>query len=69
MDVNYAWQGMVDFTRHCLFTDGDEITSSTMPRFRAESELRATVEAAVFDVDTVYGGRSGSPLTQVRKGN
>ncbi|MGK5684619.1 class I SAM-dependent methyltransferase [Actinoplanes sp. URMC 104] len=61
-EVNDVRDGSVTFTRHYIFTEGDELTSSATLRFRSESELRTTVEAAGFDVDTVYGGWAREPV-------
>jgi SAM-dependent methyltransferase len=52
----------VDVTRHYVFTHSDELRSSTTLRFRSESELRTTVEAAGFDVDRLYGGWAREPV-------
>ncbi|MBM2615231.1 class I SAM-dependent methyltransferase [Actinoplanes sp. LDG1-06] len=61
-EVDSVADGVVAFTRHYVFTEGDELTSSATLRFRSESEIRTTVEAAGFDVDRVYGGWSREPV-------
>ncbi len=53
--------GLVSFTQHYVFTDGEERTSEATMRFRAEHELRRSVEAAGFDVDRIYGGWAREP--------
>lgn len=62
MDVDFLGDGTVTVTRHYVFTHSDELTSSDTLRFRSESELRTTVEAAGFDVDRVYGGWAREPV-------
>ncbi|MBL7256541.1 class I SAM-dependent methyltransferase [Paractinoplanes lichenicola] len=61
-EVNSEVEGVVTFTRHYLFTEGDELTSTATLRFRSESEIRTTVEAAGFDVDRIYGGWAKEPV-------
>jgi SAM-dependent methyltransferase len=60
--VDSAVDGVVHFTRHYRFTHGDELASAATLRFRSESELRTTVEAAGFDVDSVFGGWAREPV-------
>ncbi|MCO8276111.1 class I SAM-dependent methyltransferase [Actinoplanes sp. TRM 88003] len=62
MDVDLVAEATVTVTRHYAFTHSDELTSSATLRFRSESELRTTVEAAGFDVDRVYGGWAREPV-------
>ncbi|MCY1138644.1 class I SAM-dependent methyltransferase [Actinoplanes sp. Pm04-4] len=62
MTVDSVKGSTVDVTRHYVFTHSDERRSSTTLRFRSESELRITVEAAGFDVDRLYGGWAREPV-------
>ncbi|GAB2590550.1 methyltransferase type 11 [Paractinoplanes abujensis] len=61
-EVNAEVDGVVSFTRHYVLTDRDEATSTATLRFRSESEIRTTVEAAGFDVDRIYGGWAKEPV-------
>ena len=61
-EVTSVVGGLVSFTAHYVFTDGDELTSEATMRFRTEQELRRSVEAAGFDVDRVYGGWAREPV-------
>jgi SAM-dependent methyltransferase len=62
MNVDSMAGPTVSVTRHYVFTHSDELTSSATLRFRSESELRTTVEAAGFDVDRLYGGWAREPV-------
>ncbi|MGX6604248.1 class I SAM-dependent methyltransferase [Micromonosporaceae bacterium Da 78-11] len=53
---------VVSFTHHFVFADGDELCSTATLRFRTEERLRASLEAAGFDVDRVYGGWAREPV-------
>jgi ubiquinone/menaquinone biosynthesis C-methylase UbiE len=53
---------LVSFVNHFLFPDGTDLTSEATLRFRSEEELRASVEAAGFDVDRLYGGWAREPV-------
>ncbi len=61
-EVTAVGGGLVSFTQHYVFTDGEERTSEATMRFRTEHELRASVEAAGFDVDRIYGGWAREPV-------
>ncbi|WP_091103069.1 hypothetical protein [Micromonospora citrea] len=54
--------GVVDFTHHYLFGDGEEPLSSATLRFRTEDELRGSLRAAGFAVERVHGGWDGEPV-------
>jgi SAM-dependent methyltransferase len=54
--------GVVDFTHHYRFDDGEELLSSASLRFRTEAELRDSLTRAGFDVDRVHGGWHGEPV-------
>jgi SAM-dependent methyltransferase len=54
--------GAVSFVHHYVFADGDEVSSAATLRFRTERELRASLEAAGFDVDRIYGGWAREPV-------
>ncbi|WP_433649113.1 class I SAM-dependent methyltransferase [Micromonospora zamorensis] len=54
--------GVVDFTHHYHFADGEELVSSATLRFRTEAELRNSLTRADFVVDHVYGGWRHEPV-------
>ncbi|MEU8420228.1 class I SAM-dependent methyltransferase [Micromonospora sp. NPDC048835] len=54
--------GVVDFTHHYHFDDGERLVSSATLRFRTEEELRGSLTRAGFVVDRVYGGWRQEPL-------
>ena len=62
MSVDSLQEETVTVTRHYVFTHSDESAYSATLRFRSESQLRTTVEAAGFDVDRVYGGWAREPV-------
>ncbi|MEV4183665.1 class I SAM-dependent methyltransferase [Streptosporangium canum] len=47
--------GVVSFTQHYVFPDEELVSTATL-RFRAEEELRASLRAAGFSVEWIYGG-------------
>ncbi|MGY3516988.1 class I SAM-dependent methyltransferase [Micromonospora sp. PTRAS2] len=61
-EVTAVRAGVVDFTHHYAFPGGDARRSSSTLRFRGEAELRASVEAAGFAVERVYGGWARQPV-------
>lgn len=61
-EVTSVVDGVVSFTHHYEFDDGDEAESTKALRFRTEAEVRASLEAAGFDVERVDGGWRGEPV-------
>ncbi|RAO36081.1 Demethylmenaquinone methyltransferase [Micromonospora saelicesensis] len=61
-EVTGVRDGVVDFTHHYHFDDGDELLSSASLRFRTEAELRTSLTRAGFIVDRVHGGWHGEPV-------
>ncbi|MFD7657105.1 class I SAM-dependent methyltransferase [Actinosynnema sp. NPDC059797] len=60
-EVTSVEGGLVSFTHHYDFPDGERVGTATM-RFRTEEELRGSLSAAGFTVDRVYGGRRREPV-------
>ncbi|MFG2058200.1 class I SAM-dependent methyltransferase [Micromonospora sp. NPDC048930] len=54
--------GLVSFLHHYLLPDGEELRSPGTLRFRTEVELRASLAAAGFTVERMYGGWAGEPV-------
>ncbi|MEV6348870.1 class I SAM-dependent methyltransferase [Actinoplanes sp. NPDC051851] len=54
--------GLVAITNHYLFADGRRLADPIRLRFRTEAELRESLRAAGFRVDTVYGGWGREPV-------
>ncbi|MFF2622656.1 class I SAM-dependent methyltransferase [Oerskovia jenensis] len=54
--------GVVDFTLGYEMPEGDELLSTATLRFRPEDEVRASVEAAGFVVEQVFGGWACEPV-------
>lgn len=61
-EVTDADGGSVEFVHHYEFPGGDEILSVARLRFRDEEELRGSLAAAGFVVESVSGGWSGEPV-------
>ncbi|MEU4691180.1 methyltransferase domain-containing protein [Actinoplanes sp. NPDC023714] len=53
---------VVSLAHHYRFSDGEKLTSQGTLRFRTEEELRASLRAAGFHVDQVYGGWGREPV-------
>lgn len=60
-EVTDARDGVVRFTRHFRFADG-ELRSETVLRFRGEEELRDSLTEAGFQVRHIHGGWRGEPV-------
>ncbi|MBG0563447.1 class I SAM-dependent methyltransferase [Actinoplanes aureus] len=54
--------GVVSFTQHYRFSDGQHLTSSAAMRFRTEEDLRDSLWTAGFRVDRIYGGWGREPV-------
>ena len=54
--------GVVDFTLGYEMPEGDELLSTATLRFRPEDEVRASVEAAGFALEQVFGGWRREPV-------
>jgi SAM-dependent methyltransferase len=61
-EVTDEQDGVVSFTHHYVFADGEERTGTATMRFRTEQEIRSSLEDAGFDVDRIYGGWSREPV-------
>jgi hypothetical protein len=61
-EVTGVRDGVVDFTHHYHFDDGEELLSSASLRFRTEAELRTSLTRSGFIVDRVHGGWHGEPV-------
>jgi SAM-dependent methyltransferase len=55
-EVNAVHAGHVSFTIHYDFPGGEELVSTATLRFRSEDELRASLDAAGFTVEQIFGG-------------
>jgi SAM-dependent methyltransferase len=60
-EVTSMVDGAVSFTLHYAFPDA-ELRSDATLRFRSESELRRSLEAAGFVVEQIFGGWHGEPV-------
>ncbi|MEU5905793.1 class I SAM-dependent methyltransferase [Micromonospora sp. NPDC047527] len=61
-EVTGVRDGVVDFTHHYHFADGEDLLSSATLRFRTEGELRESLTRAGFTVDHIYGGWHREPV-------
>lgn len=61
-EVTAVAGAVVSFTLHYVFPDGLELLSSARLRFRAEDEVRASLRAAGFSVERLFGGWRGEPV-------
>ena len=61
-EVTDVYDGRVSFTHTYEFPDGDELHSTATLRFRTEGELRGSLAAAGFSVDTIFGGWAHEPV-------
>ena len=64
-----AWTEVTELARttvtlvhHYVFPDGEELRSTARMRFRTEAEVRTSLGAAGFSVDTVHGGWGREPV-------
>ncbi|OUC94928.1 class I SAM-dependent methyltransferase [Streptosporangium minutum] len=53
--VTAVQSGVVSFIHHYVFPDEELVSTATL-RFRTEEELRASLRAAGFSVEWIYGG-------------
>ncbi|WP_410811869.1 class I SAM-dependent methyltransferase [Micromonospora sp. 067-2] len=63
-EVTGVRDGVVSFTHHYGFADGEKLSSSATLRFRTEAQLRDSLGAAGFTVDTIHGGWHREPVGQ-----
>jgi SAM-dependent methyltransferase len=63
-EVTAVRDGLVDFTIHYRFSDDTELASTATLRFRAEAEVRTSLQALGFAVEAVYGGWGREPVGQ-----
>ncbi|BBH66912.1 methyltransferase type 11 [Actinoplanes sp. OR16] len=54
--------GVVSLAHHYRFSDGEKLTSQETLRFRTAEELRASLHAAGFRVEQIYGGWGREPV-------
>jgi len=54
--------GLVSFTHHYQFPDGEELLSTATLRFRSEQDVRSSLAEAGFTVDHMYGGWHREPI-------
>jgi SAM-dependent methyltransferase len=63
-EVTAVRDGLVDSTIHYGFPDGEELVSTATLRFRSEAEIRGSLQALGFTVETMYGGWGREPVGQ-----
>jgi SAM-dependent methyltransferase len=63
-EVTAVHDGLVDSTIHYHFPDAKELVSTTTLRFRSEAQIRGSLQALGFTVETVYGGWGREPVGQ-----
>ncbi|MFD1146991.1 class I SAM-dependent methyltransferase [Saccharothrix hoggarensis] len=61
-EVDAVRDGLVTFTHHYRFPDGEERLGTATMRFREEHEVRSSLADAGFAVDHVYGGWCREPV-------
>ncbi len=61
-EVDRVADGVVSYSISYAFSDGAHLVSSGDLRFRADAELRASLSAAGFAVEQVYGGWNREPI-------
>jgi len=62
-EVDDVTDGVVTYANHYVFTaTGEHLVSSARLRFRTRPELTASLAAAGFTVDDVYGTWAGGPV-------
>jgi hypothetical protein len=62
VDVTSVQDGVVDFTHHYLFSNGENPHSTATMRFRSAEDVRAAVTRAGFTVEHMYGGWNREPV-------
>jgi SAM-dependent methyltransferase len=63
-EVNAVRDGLVDSTIRYRFSDAEELVSTATLRFRSEAEIRGSLQALGFTVETIYGGWGREPVGQ-----
>jgi SAM-dependent methyltransferase len=65
-EVTAVRDGLVDSTirYHFPVADADDLVSTATLRFRSEAEIRGSLQALGFTVETVYGGWGREPVGQ-----
>jgi SAM-dependent methyltransferase len=61
-EVTSIMDGAVSATHHYRFSDGDAREATLTLRFRPEAEVRASLAAAGFAVEHIWGGWSRDPV-------
>jgi SAM-dependent methyltransferase len=61
-EVTSMQDGVISFTMHYGFPDGQDIVSTATMRFRSEDDVRAAVTGAGFRIEQVYGGWNREPV-------
>jgi SAM-dependent methyltransferase len=62
IEVTAVRAGLVDSAIRYHFADAEELMSTTTLRFRSEAEVRGSLQALGFTVETVYGGWGQEPV-------
>jgi ubiquinone/menaquinone biosynthesis C-methylase UbiE len=63
-EVTAVHDGLVDSVIHYQFPDAEELVSTATLRFRSETQIRGSLQALGFTVETVYGGWGREPVGQ-----
>jgi SAM-dependent methyltransferase len=63
-EVTAVRDGLVDSTIRYRFSDAEELVSTATLRFRSEAEIRGSLQALGFTVETIYGGWGREPVGQ-----
>jgi hypothetical protein len=61
-EVTAVHDGSVDFTIRYGFPDAKQLVSTATLRFRSESDVRRSLQALGYSVETVYGGWGRQPV-------
>jgi ubiquinone/menaquinone biosynthesis C-methylase UbiE len=61
-EVTAIKDGVVSFTHHYTFPDGQELVSAATLRFRTEEEVRSSLQDARFNIEQIYGGWEREPV-------
>lgn len=65
VEVTQVSGELVTFVHHYVFSDSeDDLLSRSTLRFRPETTLRASLKAAGFDIEAIYGGWQREPVGQ-----
>lgn len=62
IEVTAINKGVISFSRHYTFPNGEQLLSAASLRFRTEEEIRSSLQTTGFQVEQIYGGWNHEPV-------